>query len=126
MQHPHAVFHAGLVVQELQYLSDDSPQGWVPLRLVKRAEQGPGGSRLPVAILLHATGGDKNELAPQQAEFAGRGYLVAAIDCRYHGDRRDPSYANPRDGYEAALVRCAAGWHLTPLRPPLPACLRAL
>ncbi|GAB4814129.1 hypothetical protein N2152v2_001175 [Parachlorella kessleri] len=105
----------GLAVEELEYYSDDSHQGWVPLRLVKQAglPSSPP-SRHPVAILLHATGGSKDEVATQQALFAGRGYLVAAIDCRYHGARHDPAYANPRDGYEAALVRA---WRQGPERP---------
>lgn len=37
---------------------------------------------------------------------AQRGYLTAAIDCRYHG-RRFPPGESKRDCYEDALVRCA-------------------
>lgn len=57
----------------------EAAQAWVPVRLVKQAvAQG----RLPVVVLLHATGTDKDSLATQQAHFARRGYLAAAIDCR--------------------------------------------
>ena len=102
---PGALQARGLEVENLQYQSDDSPQGWVPLRLAKHAGQPAGqqheqlavgqqqqgqqgqGHRLPVVILLHATGGSRDSLAEQQAALAARGYLAAAIDCRYHGDR---------------------------------------
>ena len=93
----------GLEVEELQYCSEvEDPAGpsssgsgsssgtisqvWVPLRLVRQPEapsqQQRRRQRLPVAVLLHATGVDMGSLVTQQAAFARRGYLAATIDCR--------------------------------------------
>ena len=93
----------GLDVEELQYCSEvEDPAGpsssgtgsstgtisqvWVPLRLVRQPEapsqQQQRRQRLPVAVLLHATGVDMGSLVAQQAAFARRGYLAATIDCR--------------------------------------------
>lgn len=118
----------GLAVEDLQLCSEASssshPQAWVPVRLAKRAGEPPG-RRLPVAVLLHSTGSDMGSLAGQQAELARRGYLAAALDCRYHGARsagggasagrqlaRMVSFA--RDEYQAALV---AAWRGSGERP---------
>jgi hypothetical protein len=38
------------------------------------------------------------------AEYAEGGYVAAAIDCRYHGQRGGGGW----DGYQQALVRWAA------------------
>jgi hypothetical protein len=59
---------------------DQAKQTWAPVRLVKEMQAVSG--RLPVLVLLHATGYDKDSLAVRQAEFARRGYLAVTIDCR--------------------------------------------
>lgn len=84
---PHPRCLRDLHVEDLWYRSDDSPQGWVPLRLVQcpPADGAAGRRRLPVIILLHPTGSGLQHLAAGQAEYARRGYLTAAIDTRYHG-----------------------------------------
>ncbi len=53
-------------------------------------------------------------MADRMERYARSGYLTAAIDCRYHGDRalpeaagRDSGSGNPRSAYQDALVRCA-------------------
>lgn len=87
---------AGLHIEELQLcteiLIDDGGdsnglQAWVPLRLAKLppAEAPQEQEALPAVLLLHATGVDKDSLAARQAEFARRGYLAAALDCRQGG-----------------------------------------
>ncbi|MGH9721868.1 MAG: alpha/beta hydrolase family protein [Bryobacteraceae bacterium] len=43
--------------------------------------------RLPVVIVLHGTGGNKEGQAGLLRELAGRGMLAVAIDGRYHGER---------------------------------------
>ncbi|KAL4438723.1 hypothetical protein ABPG77_006327 [Micractinium sp. CCAP 211/92] len=110
---------AGLHIEELQLcteiLIDDGGdsnglQAWVPLRLAKLppAEAPQEQEALPAVLLLHATGVDKDSLAARQAEFARRGYLAAALDCRYHGERADPALAGG-EGYQQALVRAWRG-----------------
>ncbi|KAL4440167.1 hypothetical protein ABPG75_003168 [Micractinium tetrahymenae] len=131
--HPEAAAAlAGLHVEELQLCSEaeaasiggsnggihsSSSQAWVPLRLTKLppAEVAQRPAALPAVLLLHATGVDKDSLAAQQAAFARRGYLAAALDCRqealaasYHGERAEQGPA-ARDGYQQALVRAWRG-----------------
>lgn len=105
----------GLHVEEVQLCtdadaastsSDAASQAWLPVRLVKRARAQQ--ERLPAVVLLHATGASKDSMATQQAEFARRGYLAVAVDCRYHGER-SVDLEDCRGGYEQALVRCGAG-----------------
>jgi dienelactone hydrolase len=43
--------------------------------------------RLPVVIVLHGTGGNKEGQAGWLKELAGKGFLAVAIDGRYHGER---------------------------------------
>ena len=53
-------------------------------------------------------------MADRMELYARSGYLTAAIDCRYHGDRalpeaagQSPGSGDPRSAYQDALVRCA-------------------
>ena len=46
--------------------------------------------RLPVAILLHGTGGRKESMAPLAKEFARAGILAVSMDGRYHGAQYGP------------------------------------
>ncbi|EFN52898.1 hypothetical protein CHLNCDRAFT_9217, partial [Chlorella variabilis] len=91
--------------------SDAASQAWLPVRLVKRARAQQ--ERLPAVVLLHATGASKDSMATQQAEFARRGYLAVAVDCRYHGER-SVDLEDCRGGYEQALVRA---WRRSGERP---------
>jgi dienelactone hydrolase len=77
----------------------------VPVRVVKAPQ--PHATPLPAVVLLHATGLGKDSLAARQAQFARRGYLAVAMDCRYHGDRAQGG-DGCRDAYQEALVRRAA------------------
>ena len=43
--------------------------------------------KLPVAVALHGTGGNKESQRPLLEDLAGRGFLAIAIDGRYHGER---------------------------------------
>ncbi|KAL4519097.1 hypothetical protein Ndes2526A_g00202 [Nannochloris sp. 'desiccata'] len=97
---------SALHVEELEYFAEDPEnpaslpsQCWVPLRLVKK-QQSSLSNRLPVVILIHCTGSDKNSQALRQAQYAERGYLTAAIDTRYHGARVDPNLP-----YQQAIVQ---------------------
>jgi hypothetical protein len=121
---PPSVFD-GLHVEELQLCSEVPPPGsgaastngsnsssssasqaWVPVRVVKAPQ--PHATPLPAVVLLHATGLGKDSLAARQAQFARRGYLAVAMDCRYHGDRAQGG-DGCRDAYQEALVRAWRG-----------------
>lgn len=45
---------AGLVVEELEYYSENTEQGWVPLRILQ--PEAVLGQPRPVVVFLHATG----------------------------------------------------------------------
>ena len=55
-------------------------------------------------------------MAGRMEQYARAGYLTAAIDCRYHGDRAVPEAAgngvspprDPRSAYQDSLVRCGS------------------
>lgn len=68
----------------------------------------PGPRRLPVVIWLHATAQCAADMVPRMEAHARRGFLTAAIDCRYHGERTDPSSScTPFVQYQDAVYRCA-------------------
>ena len=47
-------------------------------------------------------------MRPRQEEYAADGFLTAAIDLRYHGERAAPAEGQPaRQVYEEALIRWA-------------------
>ena len=59
-------------------------------------------------------GRSKESMAGRMEQYARAGYLTAAIDCRYHGDRAVPDAAwdgvakqDPWSAYQDSLVRCA-------------------
>jgi dienelactone hydrolase len=56
--------------------------------------------RLPAVIVLHGTGDSKEGMAPLLEALAARGFLAAAIDGRYHGERA----AGP-NAYPQAILR---------------------
>jgi dienelactone hydrolase len=43
--------------------------------------------KLPVVIMLHGTGGKKEDLRAQMDAYAQVGFIAVAIDARYHGER---------------------------------------
>lgn len=105
----------GLHVEDVQMCSEvgagpppssdaESSQAWVPVRLAKPRQ--PHAAPLPAVVLLHATGQGKDSVAARQAQFARRGFVAVAVDCRYHGDRGQGG-DGCRDAYQEALVRRA-------------------
>jgi len=68
--------------------------------------------KIPAVIMLHGTGGSKEQMRPWLEEFAGRGWLAVAIDARYHGDR-----ANGKKGSDAYNEAITKAWR-TPKEQP--------
>jgi len=93
----------GYLTEHLNFASERHANGRmerVPALVVKpKGSQG----RLPVVIVLHGTGGNKERMRPWLLELAERGIIGVAIDARYHGAR-----AGGRSGataYHEAIIR---------------------
>lgn len=61
-------------------------------------------NRLPVVIVLHGTGGNKQLMLPILKAFAARGVIGVAIDGRYAGERSGG--ASGTDAYMTAIFEC--------------------
>lgn len=72
-----------LVTERFTYAAEASER--VPAILMKPAES--GGARLPVVIVLHGTGGNKEGQLPLLRQLADRHLVAVAIDGRHHGER---------------------------------------
>jgi dienelactone hydrolase len=92
----------GLVTEHLSFASEKSAAGQerVPLLLV-RPEKNE--KKLPVVIVLHGTGGNKEGQRGWLTDLARRGIIGVAIDARYHGERAGG--AKGATAYNAAIVR---------------------
>ena len=75
----------------------------------------PAGARgkLPVMIVLHGTGGNKEGAQSWLEDFARQGVIGVAIDARYHGSR-----ANAGKGSTAYVNAITAAWR-TPADKPM-------
>eukprot|EP00955_Chlamydomonas_euryale_P047112 353590-Chlamydomonas_euryale.AAC.7 len=64
------------------------------------------------ACAVLSAGGHMNELRSRQEDYARAGYLTAAVDSRYHGERAHPALPGPaaRAVYEEALVKWVSRW----------------
>jgi dienelactone hydrolase len=60
--------------------------------------------RLPVIVLLHGTGSQKEEFLALMRTLADRGFAAAAIDARHHGARISPKYGPGNEQYFAAML----------------------
>ncbi|KAK9840969.1 hypothetical protein WJX81_003405 [Elliptochloris bilobata] len=98
--------HGALEAEHLQVHCDAGLQGWMPLSIMK-AHQQPG--KLPTVIFLHATGASKEMMRERMGRAASLGFLAAAIDCRYHGERALRGATSPYEGYQEALGRAWRG-----------------
>ena len=90
--------------EELEYRSEDGPQGAVPLLIIApKREVGASIERRPALVLLHDAGRCKDDLQARMEDLASqRGYVTAAIDARYHGGRA----ASPRSWHQALRAAC--------------------
>ena len=71
------------------------------------AKAGDGRSRRPVVIVMHGTGGRKEDERPLLMRLAAKGFVAVAIDGRYHGERSQAGSGSKT--YEAAIVRAWQG-----------------
>ena len=60
--------------------------------------------RLPAVVVLHGTGGRKDDMAGVLRDLAGRGFVAIAIDARYHGERVSGG-AHGSTEYQEAITR---------------------
>jgi dienelactone hydrolase len=103
----------GLVTDHLSIATERKADGSVermPM-LIVRPETFNG--RLPVVVVLHGTGGNKESYRGFCAELAKRGTIAVAIDARYHGERI-PGGAHGNQEYVAAITRA---WRTKPGEP---------
>jgi dienelactone hydrolase len=91
----------GLVQFHFSFASD--AQQRVPGILIKPDNSS---KRRPVVILLHGTGGRKNDLLALGNKFATNGFIAVTIDGRYHGERTKSGRGSGE--YQQAIVRA---WH---------------
>jgi dienelactone hydrolase len=102
----------GLVIEKLSFASEKKSGSGVervPTLLV-RPEKAK--KKLPVVIVLHGTGGNKEKMRGWLDELARRGIIGVAIDARYHGARSGG--AKGATAYNQAIVRA---WKAKPGEP---------
>jgi dienelactone hydrolase len=92
----------GLVTELLSFASEKTATGEerVPVLLVRPEKVT---KKLPVAIVLHGTGGNKEGVRSWLTDLARRGIIGVAIDARYHGARA-PGIKGAA-AYNKAIVR---------------------
>lgn len=103
----------GFVTEHLSIATERKADGSIermPL-LIVRPEK--AAARLPVVIVLHGTGGNKESYRGFCGELAKRGMIGVAIDARYHGERI-PGGAHGSKEYVAAITRA---WRAKPGEP---------
>ena len=89
----------GLAIEDVSFAAQAGQR--VPAVIYTR--QGSGGKQ-PAVIVLHGTGGSKENLAPRLRELAAAGFAAIAIDGRYHGERAGRGAAGV-DPYQDAILR---------------------
>src|ERR1700728_441225 len=92
----------GLVEFHFSFASD--AQQRVPGLLLEK-ENSKG--RRPVVIVMHGTGGRKEDELPLLRRLARAGFVAVAIDGRYHGERAASGHGSA--DYQAAIVRAWEG-----------------
>src|SRR5205814_7534576 len=93
----------GLVTEKLSFVSEKRPDGEperVPVLLVRPEKVK---KKLPVVIVLHGTGGNKEGQKPWLAHLAKRRIIGVAIDGRYHGERAGGKMG--AEAYNDAILR---------------------
>jgi cephalosporin-C deacetylase-like acetyl esterase len=89
---------------ELYFTYSSDAKNRVPGILVRTVGKASG--KKPVVILLHGTGGKKEDELPLMRKLAAKGFIAVAIDGPYHGERTKAGKGS--DEYQAAILRA---WH---------------
>ena len=79
---------AGMVESHIAYSTEVNQR--VPALVIKPADVKPG-TRLPVVILLHGTGGKKENNLGLMKSLVAKGFMAVSPDGRYHGERTTQS-----------------------------------
>jgi len=93
----------GVVTEHLSFASEkkaNNVEERVPVLLMRPEKVS---KKMPVVIVLHGTGGNKEGQREWLAELVKRGIIGVAIDARYHGERADG--AKGATAYNEAIVR---------------------
>lgn len=96
------------VVEKGSFVSEVGKR--VPTLMIR---DGRSSGRLPVIVVLHATGGTKEGMREWLDGFASRGYLAVGTDARYHGEWV-PGGAHGSKEYNDAAI---AAWRAKPGQP---------
>ena len=89
-------------MQEIAFSFSADAQNRVPGILIKPATA-KSGTRHPVVINLHGTGGNKEGQRKLLVELAQAGFIAVAIDGRYHGERAKSGKAAKSTEYVDAV-----------------------
>lgn len=101
-----------LVVSRWSFASEKKADGTVERVPVLMVAPGGATGKRPVMIVLHGTGGNKEQMRSWLEDFAGRGVIGVAIDARYHGSR-----VNAGKGSTAYVAAITKAWHTPAGRP---------
>lgn len=101
------------VYSRWSFASEKKPDGTVERVPVLQVAPAGAKGKLPVMIVLHGTGGNKEGVRAWLEDFAQRGVVGVAIDARYHGGR-----ANAGKGSSAYVEAVTKAWR-TPAGKPM-------
>ncbi|KAI3938658.1 hypothetical protein MKW92_043792 [Papaver armeniacum] len=74
-----------LIEENLYFITEEGEQGRLPVLILSL--KGSEHQKRPAIVFLHITNKCKEWLRPLLEAYASRGYIVVAIDSRYHGEQ---------------------------------------
>ncbi len=102
-----------LAFTQWSFASEKKADGTVERVPVLMVSPAGAKGKLPVMIVLHGTGGNKEGVKSWLEDFAKQGVIGIAIDARYHGDR-----SGGKKGSEAYVEAITKAWK-TPADKPM-------
>lgn len=97
----------GISWERWELQTEPGDRGRVPMLLAKPTGQAE--VKKPAVMVLHGTGGHKEQVATHLRRYASLGYVACSFDSRYSGERTPEEDAPQRvKVYNEALIRC---WH---------------
>lgn len=106
------VTKGGLVYSRWSFASEKKADGTVERVPVLMVSPAGATGKLPVMVVLHGTGGNKESEQSWLEDFAKRGIVGVAIDARYHGSR-----ANAGKGSSAYVAAITKAWRVPAGQP---------